>query len=203
MSAVWYLKGLRRAHEGALQLLDAETALGKNPQFPCPLPIPDEVLEQLEVVAVPYFSFDGEVHIGQLVVHQLIVTPVRFIFSELARQRFPIASIVPVVAYGWSDERSMCANNTSAFNFRYIAGTRELSLHARGLAIDINPRQNPCVVHGVRQPRNGYYNIDDPGTIAKDSLVVRLFRQQGADWGGKWKEPFDPQHFEFRFDKAR
>lgn len=37
-----------------------------------------------------------------------------------------------------NDNKSMSANNTSAFNYRVISGTKKLSNHSYGLAIDIN-----------------------------------------------------------------
>ena len=39
----------------------------------------------------------------------------------------------------------MAADNTSAFNFRVVAGSGTLSQHAFGRAIDINPVENPWI----------------------------------------------------------
>ena len=41
-----------------------------------------------------------------------------------------------VDAYGPDDHRSMNADNTSAFNCRFVAGTSRWSMHAYGTAID-------------------------------------------------------------------
>ena len=53
--------------------------------------------------------------------------------------------MVPVDAYGGSDFRSIEADNTSAFNCRFVDGTTRYSEHAYGRAIDVNPIENPYV----------------------------------------------------------
>lgn len=191
------LKSVLSANETALHLLSEAVALGDDPNFPCPLPIPWEIRKHLVVLDIPYYSFDEDQHVGQQVVHQDIATDILWIFRELLKREFPIASMVPSAAYGWSDERSMMANNTSGFNYRCIVGTDRLSMHAHGLAIDINPAQNPCYSNGVWVPLGARYDPSAPGTITADSIVVVLFRSRGFLWGGNcWKDgPFDPQHF--------
>lgn len=191
----WLLNPVSSANETALHLLSETMALGDDPNFSCPLPIPPEIRKRLVVVEVPYFGFDGDQHTGQLVVHQWIEADIEWIFSRLLLQGFSIASMVPVAAYGWDDEWSMVDNNTSAFNYRFIAGTNRLSMHAYGLALDINPLQNPCCSSGVWVPPGARYDPSVPGTITADSFVVDLFRCHGWLWGGHWKELFDPQHF--------
>lgn len=181
----------------ALHFLDTKTAIGRDSNFPCPLPIPEAIQDNLIVLLSNFVSFDEVVHTGQLVVHRRIAARVRRVFEELLYHRFPIGSIVPIVAYGWDDERSMRANNTSGFNYRYIAGTDRLSSHAFGLAIDINPWQNPCRSHGIWQPTGARYDVTAPGTITRDSKAAEIFRNHGFECGVDWEEPFDPQHFQF------
>lgn len=184
----------------ALHHLSRETALGLDPNFPCPLPIPRAIIESLEVIEIPYLGFDHEQHTGQLVIHTSLITDVRDIFAELLVARFPIESMVPVAAFGWSDTESMNANNTSAWNYRYIAGSNppRLSLHAFGRAIDINPRLNPCTSPsaGTCEPLGAQYDPDISGTIAPNSLIAQLFRQHNWKWGGEWNDPVDRHHFQ-------
>lgn len=184
----------------SLHHLSRDTALGLDPNFPCPLPIPKEITESLAVIELPYWGLDGEQHIGQLVIHTSLISDVRAIFAKLVRAYFPIESMVPVAAYGWSDEASMKANNTSAWNYRYINGSvpPKLSLHAFGRAIDINPRLNPCTSPsaGTCEPLGAQYDPDIPGTIVPDSLIVQLFREYGWKWGGEWGDPVDRHHFQ-------
>jgi hypothetical protein len=92
---------------------------------------------------------------------------------------------------------SMAANNTSAFNFRNVAGTRTLSQHAFGLAIDLNPLQNPMLVGSEVHPLAGAAYVDRgrlrPGMITP--AVVDLFALRGWQWGGDWERPRDYHHF--------
>ena len=71
------------------------------------------------------------------------------VFRDLYAARFPIRRMVPVDAYGGSDFRSIEADNTSAFNCRYVDGTTRWSNHAYGRAIDVNPIENPYVSGGL------------------------------------------------------
>jgi hypothetical protein len=57
-----------------------------------------------------------------------------------------------VDVYSGDDDRSMAANNTSAFNCRKVAGTSKWSEHAYGRAIDVNPVQNPTSPGPGRSP---------------------------------------------------
>ncbi len=106
--------------------------------------------------------------------------------------------------YNADDDRSMEDNNTSCFNYRVVAGTKNLSKHAYGLAIDLNPRYNPYVRNGKVSPENGKdyaYNRqkrnDIPYKIDTNDLAYRLFMKAGAQWGGAWKTMKDYQHFQF------
>lgn len=193
----WYLQGFAGAQGRALHLLDEATALGDNPEFACPLVIPHEIRKDL-VLLTPEFFSDDVLHVGQIVVHRAIVHKVEHGFKYLARARFPIASMVPIVAYGWDDVRSMAANNTSGFNYRYKMGNPDdLSLHAYGLAFDINPLWNPYHRAGACSPLGARYDEKVPGTIIRDSWVTAMWRDLGFICGVDWEEPFDPQHFEF------
>jgi len=157
--------------------------------------IPDDIREVLALIPVPFFSFDGEVREGQLVVHRELEKEVQDIFKKLVDTRFPIKQIAPVVAYGWDDDASMADNNTSAFNYRVIFNTDRLSNHSYGRAIDINPLQNPYVLSdGTVMPKGAHYDLLQPGTITAE--VADLFRLRGWSWGGDWKDRKDWQHFE-------
>lgn len=158
--------------------------------------IPEEIRNKLSIVDVAYFSFDNRIHRGQLVVASDLVNDVKWIFEELLEKKFPVEKVIPVVKYNWSDDASMKANNSSAFNYRFVAGTKRLSNHATGRAIDINPWQNPQIIHGVASPAGAVYNPEIKGTITKNSIVVKLFGEKGWKWGGDWKTRVDYQHFE-------
>jgi len=157
--------------------------------------IPEEIRNNLTLVTVPYFSFDREVCEGQLVVHTEVANEVQEVFKKLFEMKFPIRQVVPIVAYNWDDDASMAANNTSAFNYRIIAGTNRLSHHATGRAIDINPVQNPYVgVDGVVAPASAMYDLTQQGTVTSD--IVSIFKSYGWEWGGDWTDRKDWQHFQ-------
>ena len=110
----------------------------------------------------------------------------------------------PIVRYGWSDEASMAADNTSAFNYRLIAGTDRLSRHATGRALDINPRRNPAVYPDGRiAPAGAVYRPGSPGTFTGEHPVVLAFRERGWRWGGDFTHLQDYHHFEKRASGKR
>ena len=158
--------------------------------------IPQSILENLRLVDVYYYGFDEKIHKGQLVVHKDVVLDVIEIFELIRESRFPIGKVVPISKYGWSDEKSMRDNNTSAFNYRFISGSRVISNHAAGLAIDINPALNPYIKNGNSLPENCIYDTTKVGTISASSELVKEFKQRGWQWGGDWKSLKDYQHFE-------
>lgn len=167
----------------------------------------DEIkAEDLRYLRVLHTGFDGETHIGELIVNQCIAEDILEIMEELYANQYPIEKMVLIDEYNADDEASMSDNNTSAFNYRVIAGTNRLSKHGQGLAIDINPKYNPCVKTGsgetLVQPQSGTdyadrsrdfsYKID--GT----DLCYRLFKEHGFVWGGEWNSLKDYQHFEWK-----
>ena len=158
--------------------------------------IPQSILENLRLVDVYYYGFDEKIHKGQLVVHKDVVLDVIEIFELIRESRFPIGKVIPISKYGWSDEKSMRYNNTSAFNYRFISGSRVISNHAAGLAIDINPALNPYIKNGNSLPENCIYDTTKVGTISASSELVKEFKQRGWEWGGDWKSLKDYQHFE-------
>jgi hypothetical protein len=161
---------------------------------------PAELIAQLALVEVDYLSMDHVRHAtGQLVVAEALADDVQEIFGELRDAKFPIQSIIPIVYFGHDDFASIKENNTSAFNYREVAGTSRLSKHALGGALDLNPLLNPYMnVDG--SPKEGSfpypgYNPDIPGTIIRGGSVVQAFLNRGWKWGGDWTDAHDLQHF--------
>jgi hypothetical protein len=155
--------------------------------------------DDLRVVTLSHWDFAGAVQTGQLVVAAAVADEVVAMFAALYQLQFPIACMRPVEHYGADDDASMAANNTSAFNFRNVAGTDVLSHHAHGVAIDINPLQNPMIVNGRVFPPAGAAYVDRgdlrPGMITRPGPVVELFARRGWDWGGDWTHMKDYHHF--------
>lgn len=159
--------------------------------------IPPEIYRTLALVDVQYWSFDDMIHQGQFVLHKDLAQEIKDIFDAILEYKFPIASVIPVAAFDWDDERSMEANNSSAFNYRHIVGTDILSNHSFGRAIDINPLQNPYYSRtGKVYPANATYEPAAAGTLDREGKVVTLFKQNGWIWYGEREEYTDYQHFQ-------
>jgi hypothetical protein len=161
----------------------------------CPVP-----LRALRLMRISFHGFDGDRHVGKLVVHRDAVEAMTVAFRSMWRHDFPIRRMHLVDKYGGSDRRSMRADNTSAFNCRNVAGTNSWSQHAYGRAIDINPVENPYVrSDGSASPGNGQKYTDrslsEPGMIHGGDPTVRAFKRNGWGWGGYWSSPTDYQHF--------
>jgi D-alanyl-D-alanine carboxypeptidase len=156
---------------------------------------------RLRRVRLTYWGFDGRAHMGALVANEDAVSDLVHVFSRLYAARFPIRRLRPIDAYGGKDERSLEADNTAAFNCRYVigAGRRRWSAHAYGEAIDVNPVENPYLESGRVHPRAGRAYLDRgrvrPGMAVHGGLLVRTFAAVGWQWGGRWTRSPDYQHF--------
>lgn len=164
----------------------------------------------LRVVRVLYFGFDENTHIGEILVHRKIADDVMEIFFELYKKRYPIEKMRRIDYYAGDDNLSMSDNNTSGFNYRTIARTDRLSRHAKGMAVDINPRYNPYIytIEEVTycEPENGQKyadrDSDFPHKITHDDPCYQLFTKHGFKWGGDWENRKDYQHFEYKKRKG-
>lgn len=163
---------------------------------------PKEIRKRQKIVKVKYYSFDGKVHKGQLVIDKSLKKDIKIIFKLALVEKFPIQSVIPVSHPNfrknnrWDDDLSMIANNTSAFNYREKTGGGSLSNHAYGRAIDINTVQNPYVKGTLILPPNGSYKPNAAGTLTADHPITKKFIELGWDWGGSWTRLQDYQHFE-------
>lgn len=199
--AVTYKEGFRYQ---PLTSVQQKTMLGVSyPEKGAKLP-----MTLLRSVQVKYMDFKGRTKTGTLIVHKRIARKTAQIFYELYKIKYPIQRIEVVDKYEANDTKSMAANNTSAFNYRLIAGTNKLSNHGKGFAIDINPRINPCVKKGKVEPANGkVYKNRNVKTckgkyakymIHKNDKVYKIFKKHGFSWGGDWNSLKDYQHFEYK-----
>jgi hypothetical protein len=158
--------------------------------------------DRLSLVKFRYLDFDGRFQDGEVVVLDAVAGHVLNIFNTLRRNEFPIAKAKLMNDYEGSDDASMDDDNTSAFNARRISESESVSLHAYGLAIDINPIENPYMKAnsgGVTiSPKAGaaYLNraVKHQGTT---EAVVDIFAENGFFiWGGSWHDVIDYQHFQ-------
>jgi hypothetical protein len=156
-------------------------------------------LDELRLVTVSYWGFDDRPHTGRLVLNRDATRAVISALRSLYRARFPIRRMQLVDRYDADDERSMAADNTSAYNGRKVPGTDVWSQHAYGRAIDINPLENPAIEDGEVDPPQAAQYVDRSqrvkGMIHGDDVVVRAFARVGWPWGGHWHSLKDYQHF--------
>lgn len=166
----------------------------------------------LRYLLVLHRNAEGQTQVGELVCNKSIAVDLLYIFRKLYDADYRIGRMVLIDNYGADDERSMTANNTSCFNFRFATGsTTRVSKHGRGLAIDLNPLYNPYVKGNKISPAAGKayaYNRSAVSTTKTDnrnksSMIIRrgdlcwqLFHARGFRWGGSWSSLKDYQHFE-------
>lgn len=176
--------------------------LGKSYPKGCPIRRSD-----LRYLRLLHVDKDGKVKHGEMVCNKAIADDVLAIFRELYRGKYPIESVRLIDDFDADDEKSMRANNSSSFCYRVVKGSKKLSAHARGLAVDINTLYNPCCRKSKSgkmtvQPSNAGKYADRkasfPYKIRRGDLAWRLFASHGFVWGGGWRTVKDYQHFEKR-----
>ncbi len=154
--------------------------------------------DDLAYLRLAHVTFDGGVGDGELVVARAIARRTVALFRRLYALGFPVRRLRLVDDHAASDEASMAADNSSAFNFRLIAGTDLLSQHARGMAIDINPVENPWRKPDRIEPPAGVAFTDRtdvrPGMFVRPGPVVAALDELGWEWGGDWRHAFDDHH---------
>ena len=153
---------------------------------------------ELAYLRLAHVTFDGGVALGELLVARAIAARTCELFRRLYALGFPIRQMKLIDELGADDERSMSADNTSAFNFRMVANTQILSQHARGLAIDINPVENPWRKPDRLLPPEGAAYADRtvirPGMFVRPGPVVAAIDELGFEWGGDWMHAWDDHH---------
>lgn len=159
----------------------------------------------LRYVHIIHYDFDGKLAEGELICHNSIAEDLVEIFYDLYASEYQIEKVTLIENYNGDDTASMADNNTSCFNYRVVNGTKSLSRHALGLAIDINPLYNPYIRYNKKggqtvSPVEGEAYADRtvsfPYKIDPDDLCYRLFTEHGFTWGGNWNSSKDYQHFQ-------
>ena len=153
----------------------------------------------LRYLSLYHYDYEGNIRQGEMVCNQAIAHDLLCIFRALFTEAYPIYSIRLIDDFDADDEASMQANNTSCFNYRTVVGSRRISKHALGLAVDVNPLQNPCIKHGRVHPETAKEYIDRtqdfPHKIDRDDFCKKVFTSYGFMWGGGWAGSKDYQHF--------
>ena len=151
-------------------------------------------LTALRLLEVSYWDFAGEVQMGNLVVNRRAAAPLARVFRQLYRLRFPIRHMRFADAYGPRSGRPRDRDISGSFECRRAvpspcgSGTGNWSQHAFGLAIDLNPIENPYTGCGRTRERASlpYLNRSRIRRGMVTPAVVRAFRSIGWGWGGSW-----------------
>lgn len=173
-------------------------------------------------LSIPYHNFDGEDSVGHMIVNADLADEILSIFQELYEINYPIEkmelldeykdSIEPVTkpVDNLFDEKlsrmnkvALADNNTFDYAF-FLTGNNELGYHAKGDAIDLNPRINPAKEKKII-PSNGaqYFDRDttyedevvERAMIRKGDSVYNIFKKYGWKWGGDWESTPYYHHF--------
>jgi D-alanyl-D-alanine carboxypeptidase len=151
-------------------------------------------LSGLRVLTVSYWDFGGNRQKGQLVVNQRAAAPLANVFRRLYRLRFPIRHMQFADAYGPKQSQPADGDISGSFECRRAvpspcgSGTGNWSQHAFGLAVDLNPIENPYTGCGrTRESKSRpYLNRSRLRRGMVTPAVVRVFRSVGWGWGGSW-----------------
>ena len=160
----------------------------------CPVP-----LTGLRYLRMSFRGFDGLPHTGEMVVNARVASGVVSVFRRLYAARFPIEEMrlpttADVEAHPTGD-----GNNTASMVCRPARGSTTWSAHAYGLAIDLNPFDNPYRRGDVVLPELASAYLDRrwvrPGMVEPGLVAVRAFAAIGWSWGGDWSSLKDYEHF--------
>jgi D-alanyl-D-alanine carboxypeptidase len=165
-------------------------------------------LSQLRLLTVSYWDFAGKEQTGQIVVNAKAAAPLRIVFRKLYAMRFPIHHMHLQEVYGPASAQPADGDVTGSFECRQAvpspcsggSGTGSWSNHAYGLAVDVNPVENPYVGCGMTRDKTARSYMDRSrlrkGMVT--SAVVRAFASVGWGWGGSWSgSTKDYMHFSF------
>lgn len=168
--------------------------------------------KRLHILTLSYVDFEGKSHRdGQMMVLDVVAPYVLDIFKTLYERKFPITCIKLMNTFQGDDDKAMAVNNTFCFCDRPVAHFSAVSsIHAYGLAFDINPIQNPCVyidvekgvatykpTAGIRYANRMLKRLGKEDRRGAAEEIVGLCKRNGFHyWGGHWDMPIDYQHFQ-------
>jgi D-alanyl-D-alanine carboxypeptidase-like protein len=153
-------------------------------------------LSGLRLLTVSHWDFHGRAQTGQLVVNRSAAAPLAHVFRQLYSLHFPIRHMSFEDAYGPRSVRPRDGDVSGAFECREAVpspctggrGTGSWSNHAFGLAVDLNPVENPYVGCGQSFDPAGRRYRDRSrhrrGMVTR--RVIAAFRSIGWGWGGAW-----------------
>jgi hypothetical protein len=175
-------------------------------------PVPPEVLarstwkplcpvkpEQLRYLTMSFRGFDARAHTGEMLVNADVAQTVVGVFKRLYAAGFPIEEMRITTEAELKMPPTGDGNNTNAFVCHQTPGQAQWSANAYGLAVDLNPFDNPSVKGDLVLPElaSSYLNRDwaRSGMVLDGGVAVTAFESAGWKWGGRWPAPVDFMHF--------
>lgn len=155
--------------------------------------------DDLAWIRMTYWGFDRARHSGEMLVNGSAAADLVDVFRTLYRARFPIESMGIMRLADLDAPPTGDGNVSGSFACRPVSGGTEFSQHAYGLAVDLNPFQNPYRSGDVVLPELASAYLDRgwvrPGMITPGGPAVRAFASIGWEWGGDWSSLEDYHHF--------
>jgi hypothetical protein len=162
----------------------------------CPVKATD-----LRYVTVAFRGFDGNAHTGELLVHARAADDLVKVFGTLFAEGYPIERMRVTSAAELTAPPTGDGNTTAVFACRPVRGQKAWSQHAYGMAVDVNPFQNPYHRGKVVLPELATSYLDRgsvrPGMILPHGPVVKAFAAIGWKWGGDYHSLKDFMHFSY------
>lgn len=169
------------------------TRMGATYQPGCPVP-----LSKLTYLTLSFHGFDQRAHTGELVVASSVAPKAIRAFRRLFALGFPLEQMTLPAGGDVSAPPTGDGNTTAGFICRKARGLTRFSAHAYGLAIDVNPFDNPYVKGDLVLPELASAYADRhwvrPGMFLRGSAAVRAFTDEGFTWGGAFHSLKDYQH---------
>jgi hypothetical protein len=166
----------------------------------CPVGLGD-----LRLLTVTHRDFRGRSRAGQLVVNRTAAAPLARVFRRLYALHFPIRHMRFVQFYE-PHAYPHDGDVTASFECRDAVpspctggkSTGSWSMHAYGLAVDVNPTENPYVGCGQsRDPATRpFFDRSRHRRGMVTANAIRAFGSVGWGWGGAWSgSTKDYMHF--------
>lgn len=156
-------------------------------------------LDQLSYVTMSFWGFDHERHTGEMIVNASVAEQIVGVFKQLYQARFPIEEMRVVRRDEVHAPPTGDTNVTSSFECRQVTLGTTWSQHSYGLAVDINPFDNPYWRGDIVAPELASAYLDRtwsrPGMILEGDVVTSAFDAIGWGWGGRWNSLKDWMHF--------
>jgi hypothetical protein len=116
------------------------------------------------------YAYDTTQKITRVRAHRLLADHLVATLEECLNRGVPLQRLKYGGCYQWREKRT-------------VAG--ELSLHTWGIAVDLDPAENPLGQPWANDGRR------------LDPKVIQAFKDLGWFWGGDFQHTKDPQHFQW------